>query len=304
MNIKLLLSSLLFIGTAATFQLQAQSAKPADVLLSVESVKAELNQLYKASLSTPPALKSITLPAKRPRHVYQKAREVFLKIQILRRLNGLQANNLPTTPTQEVTPGDVRNLVDSSRRGLKEIIPLYWVNDSIQEPLKKNSATPTDVYRGLHEVSQLLDGLNIPPVVPNDVYRVALLIQSDMQKLYAARTGKSFDTSGFQTNTSGKTPKDVYEAEYAFLEALKQFSETAENAQIPAGISLPPRETQAINPGKVLELGNSILAEISSLKTVSNAEMQSELPAPPAGKNPSNVYDTITNASLILQALK
>ncbi|MCK0069367.1 hypothetical protein [Kordiimonas laminariae] len=282
---------------------KAQSAKPADVLLVVDTVKEELKLLFKASLMTAPSLKRLELNPKRPRHVYQKAREVFLKVQVLRRLNGLDEMRLPEAPTSEVTPANVRDLVYASRDGLQELYPLYWIAEVSVEVPKKNNASPTDVYQGLQGVSQLVDALGIPPVVPNDVYRIAQVIEQDMGKLYAARMGQAYSGS-LPEPASGKSPKDVYEAEMAFLADLKAFTESAENAAIPAGISIPPQFEGRITPGRVLEIANSVLAEVGSLKVLAGADMRQELPEPPAGRTPSNVYDRIVTAHQLLRALK
>lgn len=281
----------------------AQSAKPADVLLVVDTVREELKLMFKASLSTPPTVQRLDLNPKRPRHVYQKAREVFLKVQVLRRLNGLKETRLPAAPTSEVTPANVRDLVYASRDGLKELYPLYWIPETEVSASKKNNASPTDVYQGLHGLSQLVDALGIPPIVPNDVFRIAQVIEQDMGKLYEARMGQAYSGS-LPEPARGKSPKDVYDAEMALLADLKAFTESAENAAIPAGISIPPQFEGRITPGRVLEIGNSVLAEIGSLKVLASADMRQELPAPPAGRTPSNVFDRITAAHQILRALK
>lgn len=281
---------------------QAQSAKPADVLVVVETVGYQIERLYEATLKKVPATAALNLTPRRPRHVYSKAREVFTKTQMLRQLNGLPENSLPPLPAGEITPGDVRALVMLVSRDVTSVLPAYWAQASDAVPKKRVSATPTDVYQGLHKLSQQLDGLGLPAVVPNDVHRIARMISAGLADVYRARSGKAFANLS-RGNAQGKSPVDAYNEGYAFLVALKAFTETTEGADLPGGIVLPNRPSGRITPTAVMELANTIYADLGSLKVVSGASMDGGLAKPSAGMTPSNVYDEFLLAQNVLAAL-
>lgn len=287
----------------SSFPASAQSAKPADVLIVVDTVRLNIEKLYAASLKTPPSTSSLILPPRRPRHVYRKATEVFLKTQTLRRLNGLDTQTLPPVPTSEVTPGDVRGLVIGISQGINELLPIYWTQATGETPNRRDNATPTDVYQNLHQLSQLLDGLGLPSVVPNDVHSVARLVAIDMGRIYEALRGDAFSGSAIDP-ANGKSPGDVYAEAYAFYEALKAYIESDENLAIPGGVNIADPATGRITPALVMEVTSNILADLSSLKVVSNADMSSTGQELSAGMTPSNVFDEFTKAQAILRALQ
>ena len=294
------LASLLLISSLPA---SAQSAKPADVLVVVDTVRHNIEQLYAASMKTPPTPARLSLPPRRPRHVYRKATEVFQKVQMLRRLNGLRAQSLPRPPSGEITPGDVRTVVIAASSGMDELLAAYWTQASNETPTRRENATPTDVYQNLNQVSQLLDGLGLPSVVPNDVHAVARLVADDMEKIYQANTGEPYAGPAIEP-ASGKSPGNVYEEAYSFYNALKAYIESDESRAIPGGINMPDTAAGRITPGHVREVTINILADLSSLKVVSGADMSMDNNEPSAGMTPSNVFDEFSNAQAILRALQ
>tara|TARA_R110000787_G_scaffold20785_13_gene61756 strand:- start:1808 stop:2206 length:399 start_codon:yes stop_codon:yes gene_type:complete len=79
-------------------------ATPNHVLQTIDTLMNELALLHEANLSKPPQTKATVPPNRHPRHVYQKAREIFLKADSARWLNGLKQLELPPPPTREITP--------------------------------------------------------------------------------------------------------------------------------------------------------------------------------------------------------
>ncbi len=304
-----MMKSSLFLSVVASLLLisslpaSAQSAKPADVLVVVDTLRLNVEKLYEASLKTAIRPSTISLPPRRPRHVYRKATEVFQKVQMLRRLNGLRVQSLPPAPTGEITPGDVRSLVAAASSGMEELLAAYWTQATDEIPTRRDNATPTDVYQNLNQVSQLLDGLGLPSVVPNDVHAVARLVALDMEKIYQANTGEPYSGPAIEP-ANGKSPGNVYEEAYSFYDALKAYIESDESRAIPGGVNMPDSTTGRITPGHVREVAINILADLSSLKVVSGADMSMGNQDPSSGMTPSNVFDEFSKAQAILRALQ
>lgn len=289
----------LFFATAAS----AQSAKPADVLVVIDTVRANVEKLYEASLKEVPSAPRLSLTLRRPRHVYRKANEVFLKVQVLRQLNGLKRNSPPIPPTSEITPGNVRDLVSAVAADVNELLPVYWAKASTDEPDKKDGVTPTDVYQGLNQLSFLIDGLGIPGVVPNDVHSVARLVHLDMREIYQVKKNVVFEDAGL-TPATGKSPADVYNKAFELMESIRVYTLADEASAIPGGVTLPNKDTGAIKPANVMELTNNILAELGSLKIVSGVPATTPQEIHSSGMTPSNVFDELAQAQVILEALQ
>jgi len=294
---------LAYLSLFVTSALSAQSAKPADVLVVIHTVRGNLEKLYEASVQDVPSIPTLTLTPRKPRHVYRKASEVFAKAQTLRQLNGLKRNTLPTQPSSEITPSNVRDLVSEIAADIKALLPLYWTKASSGVPSKKDGVTPTDVYQGLNQLSFLIDGLGIPGVVPNDVHAVSRLVHQDMSAIYETKKGTAFAARAL-TPVAGKSPGDVYNKAFELLEAIKAQTLANESWSIPGGIIMPNRDSGAINPAKVMELTNNILAELGSIKVMSGVTASSSNDILSAGMTPSNVFDELAAAQVILDEMR
>ena len=86
-RVRVWIGALLLLTVGVTF---AEAATPADTYQAIEAVNAQLAAFHDAN-GTMPAVdpQAPTLTERLPRHVLQKAREVLLKIQAVRQLNGL-----------------------------------------------------------------------------------------------------------------------------------------------------------------------------------------------------------------------
>jgi hypothetical protein len=277
-------------------------ATPADVLVSVETAQNELRLMYDADMQRVPAIKITSSAPRRPRHVYFKAREVFLKVQTLRGINGLQLKSLPTVPAREIRPTEVKELVDRIRVDLSEIKPKYFVTEEAIAAPRKNGIGPTDVYLGLVYTSQLIDGLDMPNVVPNDVYRVALAVLEEARVISNAQNGAKSEES-LRLVATGKKPVDVYDNGETLMNLIQSISENKDGFDIPAGVVLPNRPSGNITPGHVMDLMSNTLAELSALKAkLSISESAANQPEQ-AGKTPSNVFDVIETTKIVLAGI-
>lgn len=281
----------------------AEPITPSHVYQSVDKANAELALLHKANQSNAKAdKKAPALTERRPRHVLQKAREVLMKVQALRLINGLPEKTVPPFPVREVLPADVKNVVDRIVADVADLRPVFGVTETAPPSPLPSGKTPTDVYGHLVAAGLQVDGLGIPKSVPNAVYRVALTIISDIEKVRAARG--ITDPVAMTTGASGKKPKDVFENGVQLLTQIQALTEGNADFAIPNGVVMPNKRSGKIRPAHVMDLLNNALAEISAIKVKVGATTPTELAPPQSGKTPSNVYDAVTTARAMVETLQ
>lgn len=293
---------LLFLAAVQPSPARAQDITPSHVFQVIENINAELAGMHEANASQPKVDESApALTPRFPRHVVQKAREVLLKVELLRTLNGLPENPVPPFPVTEITPGNVKMIVDQALTDLLDLRAKFNVTKPVTTTPLVMGKTPADNYANLQKASDSLDGLGIPKIVPNDVYRLALVMVDDLEKIRAAR-GKT-DPVDAPAGATGKKPLDTYNQAFAVLEKLKSKVETDPSIKLVGGIVLPNRRTGAITPSHVADVENNLLAELGSIKFAVGATSPSVLPPEPQGKTPSETYDILTKALALAEAL-
>lgn len=295
------LSMLLAVGLATP--VFAETITPSHVYQSVDKANTELALLHEANQSKPRSDKNApALTERRPRHVLQKAREVLMKVQALRLINGLPEIDVPAFPVREVLPADVMKVVNRIAADVRDLRPIFGVTEPAPESALPSGKTPTDVFGNLVAAGLQVDGLGIPKSVPNAVYRVAMTIISDLEKVRAAR-GLA-DPVAMISGSSAKKPKHVFENSIQLLTQLQTLTENNADFAIPNGVVMPNDRSGKIRPGHVLDLLNNALAEISAIKVKVGATTPTELAPPQSGKTPSNVFDAVSTARAMVESLQ
>lgn len=278
----------------------AQKVTPTEVFQVVETISSELDEFHAANFTQAPRAE-IKLSPRLPRHVLQKARTVYQKIQMLRDINGLLPKAVAEIPVREVTPGDVKKSVDIILAELREIREIYHLDDETQLVALSSAKTPTDVYRELTQIAKSIDALGIPAVVPNDVYQVAQTVIGDLEKIYT-HLEKDLTVITDIEKSSGKKPADAYNASFVLLEKLQAFNEQGEY-DIKGGVVLPVKKAANLTPTDVMDLLNNALAEIGALKFKMGMSNETELAALEGGKTPSDVFDLVIKAQKLVDEL-
>ena len=280
-----------------------QSATPSDVFQVVDQVKNELSLMHEANGSAARTDKNApALQPRRPRHVLQKAREVLLQVQQLRKLNGLAEKPVPSFPVTEITPGDVKNMVDRVLVDVKGLRGKFSVKKAAAAAPKPSGKTPTNVYAHLTLVGLQVQGLGIPKTVPNSVYRMGITIISDLQLIRKA-LGHT-DTVPMQTGAKRKKPKAVFKRGMEVMAALKELSGKNAKLAVPGGVVMPNVRSGRIKPAHVLDQFNNILAEVGAMKVKLGVKTPTQLAPPASGKTPSDVFDTMSTALALIGGLK
>ncbi|CAK0748589.1 conserved hypothetical protein [Gammaproteobacteria bacterium] len=286
---------LIIAGAITPIPAGADEITPSHTFQAADNINAELAAIHEANSSQPVTDEGAPVLTQRyPRHVFQKAREVLIKTELLRSLNGLSENSVPVFPVTEITPANVKKMLDTVYQDLIELRPVFKVTKTIAPAPLIPGKVPTDVYGNLQKASNSLDGLGIPKTVPNDVYRLGLMIIDDLEKIRTAR-GKT-DPITAPSGATGKKPLDTYNRTFDILEALKTKVETDPALKITGGIVLPNRRMGAITPSYVLDIENNVLAELSAIKAAVGVSSPTVLPPQPQGKTPSDTYDILSKA--------
>ncbi|WP_138919575.1 hypothetical protein [Oceanicola sp. S124] len=269
----------------------AQQVTPSHVYQVAEEIWLDLERMHLANFSHAGTAPRETAP-RRPRHVLQKAREVHRKLQVLRFVNGLDVQQLPPPAVKEVTPGDVLEVLQHLRAGLDGLHGAYGLEDPLEEVALPAGKTPTDVYNRLVQIDASLDALGLPPVVPNDVYRLAETLRGELLLLSGNPATSQPDPRDMMALVQ-RTPADAYAEAKALLADLRSLGEAGRYA-VPGGVVLPDDRPAPIRPGDVLHEISVILAEVSAMKAVANRREPMARAPFQGGMTPNEVWNSLS----------
>ena len=279
-----------------------EAATPAETYQAIEAVNAQLTAFHNAN-GTMPAIdpQAPDLTERLPRHVLQKAREVLLKIQAVRQLNGLPLQPVPEIPVREVQPDDVRLFVEKMSLGLKDLRPIFGNPPVAKPPRASREMRATDNFAALRRAELQVDGLGLPATSPNDVMRIALSIVNDLE-LVRSSLGIVAPVSPPQV-IPARRPADTYDNALGLLEDIKVLTENNPRLAIPMGVVLPKRRSGAIKPAHVMDLLGSVLAEISAIKAKTGVTIPTVLAPAQTGMTPSDVHSAVSHARALVASL-
>lgn len=280
----------------------AEVITPSDVYRVVDAINADLALFHDASGLTAAEIENQHgLIPRRPRHVLQKAREVMVKVQLLRKINGLPNTEMPIMPARDIRPSDVLRLVERIHEDLAELRPIFGVSGPPETIEKPRGKTASDVYHSLHHVSAQLDQLGIPRVVPNDVYRVALTVLHSLEEIGFSRGLPALPSR--RHSAADKHPADAYAMGMMLFSALRKLTVENPELSIPGGIEILEAYDGQIEPAHVMDLLNNILADIAAIKERAGIDGPIEFAPQQAGKTPTHVYGALVSALDIVEAM-
>jgi len=230
----------------------------------------------------------------------QQAREVLLRLNALKNVKGVKRGEIPVFPVRKVTPRHVRAMVERLLGEVRTLRPLYGVTEPPPEAPLVTGKVPTDVYRNLRVIGAMLESLGAPPHAPKDVYRLALTLLGEldivamaMERQCPAGTGKAVPE---------KTPADVYALMNEVLGDVHDLA-VALNVDAYAPVQAPQRKSGAIRHADVLDLMNTILADVGAIKAALAATRPTVIAAEPPPKRPADVYSAIESAGGVVRCL-
>lgn len=236
------------------------------------------------------------------RHAYQKAREVMLKVQMARKLNGLPQNQTAPIPGHEITAADIKPVLDKILVDIRGLRPKFAVSKPSPKSPAASGKTANDIYVMLEKANNSVDGLDIPHVNPNQVLQVSDTIVASLNLIREKRGLKNKITAS--SGSKGIKPKAVYVHAFKLMKTLKSVSDKNPALEIPGGIALTPQKVKGRVAGnQVIDNLNNILADITSIKTKLGITTPTQLVAMKSGKKPSDVFDSVDTALTMAKSL-
>ncbi|WP_028879295.1 hypothetical protein [Terasakiella pusilla] len=279
-----------------------ETITPSQVFQVTEDILWQLDRLHDANLSFADFSNTrLDIPERLPRHVIQQALNLRGKIQVLKRINGIETKTLPVPPVREVTPADVISVVKDILADLVSLDAAYGLEPFKAGARLKEGKTPTDVYKNLLRAESMIIQLGIPEVVPNDVFNTALAVTQEIEILRKVR-GKTEPVDP-PSPSIGKQPADSYSMAFYALKGIKGLTKKPEY-QIPGEVILPERLKKDISSRDVQQVLLYCLAELSSMKVAAGAKDPLVLPPPTAGQTPSTVFDTLGLVNRQIQSMQ
>jgi len=278
----------------------AQTVKPDHVLQVTETVIQELQALNEENFTQASSVARPTTPAM-PRHVLFLARDRWRKVQLLRFMNGLETHGLDDVVVHQITPGEVKALVDQLLRETRELRPAYGLAKSDLDAAMTSGKKPVDVYGSLIQVSAELQSLGVPATVPNDVYRVALTVSHSLEQI-AEKQGVKVDLSGLEPE-QGRTPVDAYRGALGLLQDLQTLTTDHNTYTVPGGVAIPDEKSKGISPDDVILVLSRALADVMAIMHVTQTASALTYAPYVGGKTPSDVYYEIKRAQHIISSL-
>lgn len=290
----------LFISLGLSSPGFAQQATPNHVFQSVEETRLVLLELNEANFSK----SNKTVQAQSgilPRHVYQKARDVWRKLQLLRYMNGLPTQALEPLEAKDISPADVKQLVDKINTAVVDLLPSYGVDGELPKRALPSGKSPSDVYQNLAAVLIELDALGVPATVPNDVFVVAKELTAIL-RVIADNNSASYALDSLALE-NGKTPGDVYQLGIDVIADLNQLAEQRTQFQVPGGINVPPSKADGVTPSDVIDLLAHAIADANAIKAALGIKEPGQAVRFEGGKTPSDVYLSLRQARHIIATL-
>ena len=277
----------------------AEAATPTDVYNAVDEVIAKVERLHHANFSNSD-VPSIRPEGRKPRHVLQLSRTVLDKANTLAMINGSATIAVPPIPSREVKPDDVLESVRATDRVIAGLLPVFGIEAVADRATGGGKKMPNDVYAALNRLSKMIDGLGIPATVPNDVYRIAETLTSELTDM-VQRSGLSMPA--LPEASAGKKPKEVYDHAFDVADALRQFLRKQPELAPAGGLTEPQRYEGPIKPEHVRFVLNDLLAEVASMQVAAGQQKKIVLASVASGRTPSDVYDQLTHALALIEVM-
>jgi len=264
---------------------------PSHVYQKTEVLRLKLNDLNLIDMQMYEA-EPADVALRHPRHVMQKVRECHQIISKVLIAKNIQPDPVPGLFTvREIRPLDVKNGVEHL---LAEVDKLGASN--ITGVPFEEGKLPDDVYNNLKRICYAI----AVDIIPSDVYRVAVAVRENMDKIARSR---GYEINLTQEQFDSKIPRDVYEETWKFLDDLRILALNPDYA-IPGGIIIPNKQIDSETyPGDVIALMNDALAGTHAIKYTLGIGEQSNLPKNQPDKTPSDVFGVIYNAHLMVKKI-
>ncbi len=254
----LILSLLLFFS----FSLSALEVIPSDVYVQVEQIQKELVVIKKhLNLTTQISQNKLLKAELKPRHAWQKSYEILVKINILRRSNGMSIME-----PINMEPRLKRDPILTYEMALRILVELEIIKfrlditEQITPASIYTNKKPMDVFNLLRSISQDMDIINGQEFTPSYVFAEAMRIYEDINLIILHM--KINDESVPPIKIIDSTPTDAFYTAIKLLTVVSQIESSIGIEGIDASVFL----RKQITPSDVYELTEIIISELQVIK--------------------------------------
>jgi len=259
------LGGLVGIGLALTVYwmegVKAMEVQPKDVYSKVQHLNEGLITLLRHNMRSDftiqvtPELMQNTI---QPRHVYQLALDVELKLAAIVRANGVKVPPIHRILARPYTPKDVSDLLEIMQQRIERLLEYFKIPENLYYK-EHGEREPLDVFYALERMDRFLLKMGAPTVQPGHVLRRAHAIAGLAEKLCRLDICADIRRRAM-ADDDVIIPAHVYQETYRYIEALHLYVKKYNTPLTGDVLALQPQDGM-IRPAQVNKLMGVALAD-------------------------------------------
>jgi hypothetical protein len=276
------------LGQVSSSQTNARpTIEPADVLVHVELVRAEI-ELIRSVMGKPrDAGTQIGVADAQPREVFFQALILFRTADQLCFEQARQRATPPTPPSGEIQPKDVYQIVDAALQRIRVVKDALGIDEQSSMPARDPETTPTDVFRSIMNADRQLNRLLDRPFLPSDVFQEVTSAIGYSAELIALFPGATRIPRAPEFEPR-KQPADVYQRLAGCLELIRQIAGHSKLEILQLDVS--DVKVAEVTPSDVYVVASLVASELAYLHAQLPDAQMTRKTYYPGRKFPAHVY--------------
>jgi hypothetical protein len=260
----------LCLSSVSVTSVNAQEKKPTDVYNMVQHLNEGLVNLLRRSHGSNIALtidRRLIGAEYQPRHVFQKALDIELKLLKLMQVNGVRIETTKRLAIQPYSPDQVFALINGLHKKVDSLLLSHGMKVHAEQK-KNQKKEPENVYHLLERMDRFLLKMGAPSSQPGHVLRRAQAIAFLAEKLCKQPVCTKISRH-VPAQTDHIIPMNVYLETYRFITSLDHYV-TTKKVPLKGGVLALPIHNGMITPAQVNDLMGVALAdmiEVTQLRT-------------------------------------
>lgn len=294
----ILVFTALWMGTCNAGEIQ-----PKDVYSKVQHLNEGLVTLLRHSMRSDFAVQvtsELMDNAIQPRHVYQLALDVELKLAAIVRANGVKVPPIHRILARPYTPKDVSDLLEVMNQRVERLMEYFNIPEN---PYYKEHGErePQDVFYALERMDRFLLKMGAPSIQPGHVFRRAHAIAGLAEKLCRLDICADVRRRALAEDDV-IIPAHVYQETYRYIDALHLYVEKYKTHLAGGVLALKPQDGM-IKPAQVNKLMGVALADTIAIAKESLEVDVIELIPFKTDTIPQDVWREINYARRVLEVM-
>ncbi len=282
---------------------EAEEVQPKDVYSKVQHLNEGLVTLLRHNMRsdftiqvTPELMGNII----QPRHVYQQALDVELKLAAIVRANGVKVPLIHRVLARPYTPKDVSDLLEVMHQRVELLLEYFNIPENPYYK-EQEEREPLDVFYALERMDRFLLKMGAPSIQPGHVFRRAYAIAGLAEKLCRLETCADIRRRAL-ADDDVIIPAHVYQETYRYIDALHLYVKKHKTHLTGGVLALKPQDGM-IRPAQVNKLMGVALADTIAVAKESLELDAIELTPFKADTIPRDVWREINYARRLLETM-